>query len=120
MYSEDLILNSFLSELKIADVVSTSVQLKWDPPKDQGDCELIGYQVEKRDAKSPADEWYVCVDKVRHSNVQVRYLSQIFLSSLASCSSINIFLSITTMLAITQHVSIPFLCPNLTFCVSVL
>jgi hypothetical protein len=61
-------------KLKIADVVSTDVQLKWEPPKDAGDCELIGYQVEKRDSKSPADEWYVCIDKVRHCSVQINDL----------------------------------------------
>merc|ERR1712088_1212962 len=64
-------------KVTISEVISTSVALKWGPPKDCGDCELIGYQVEKRDARSPSDEWYVCVDKVRHNHVQSDNVKQL-------------------------------------------
>merc|ERR1711981_1135730 len=57
---------------QIADVVGSSAQLKWLAPKDDGNCEILGYQVEKRDAKS--DDWFVAVEKVRHTNVQINDL----------------------------------------------
>ena len=56
-------------KVTVADVVGSSAQLKWSAPKFDGNSEIIGYQVEKRTAKH--DEWYVCVDKVRHPQVQV-------------------------------------------------
>lgn len=59
-------------KVQIADVVGTSAQLKWLPPKDDGNCEIAGYQLEKRDAR--AEEWYVCVDRVRNPSVQINDL----------------------------------------------
>jgi hypothetical protein len=59
-------------KVQIADVVGTSAQLKWQPPKDDGNCDILGYQVEKRDARS--DEWFVCVERVRNPNVQINDL----------------------------------------------
>ena len=59
--------------LVIDEVIGTAVLLKWKPPKDNGSCDLIGYQVEKRDKKSgDKGEWYVAFDKVRlcQANVQ--------------------------------------------------
>jgi hypothetical protein len=41
-------------------------------PKDDGNCEISGYQVEKRDAKS--DEWFVSIERVRHASVQINDL----------------------------------------------
>lgn len=58
--------------LTIADVVGSSAQLKWNAPKDDGNCEIYGYQVEKRDAKS--DEWFVSIERVRHASVQINDL----------------------------------------------
>jgi hypothetical protein len=58
--------------VNVVDVVGNSAQLKWKPPKFDGNTELIGYQVEKRTAKH--DEWYVCVEKVRHPQVQINDL----------------------------------------------
>ena len=55
--------------VNVVDVVGNSAQLKWKKPKFDGNSEIVGYQVEKRTAKH--DDWYVCVDKVRHPQVQV-------------------------------------------------
>ena len=36
----------------IVETIGTSVQLKWEAPKDSGNTDIIGYQVEKRDKRS--------------------------------------------------------------------
>ena len=57
---------------QIVEVLGNSVQLKWDAPKDNGNCDIIGYTVEKRDKRSgPEGEWYIVYDKVRHQNCNV-------------------------------------------------
>merc|ERR1711879_86535 len=58
--------------LKITDVVGTSAQLKWNMPADDGNTDILGYQVEKKDVRD--DMWYVCVDRVRHTNVRINDL----------------------------------------------
>lgn len=58
--------------VQIADVVGTSAQIKWLVPKDDGNCEILGYQIEKRDAKS--EDWFVCCERVRHTSVQINDL----------------------------------------------
>lgn len=58
--------------VNVVDVVGNSAQLKWKKPKFDGNSEIVGYQVEKRTAKH--DDWYVCVDKVRHPQVQINDL----------------------------------------------
>jgi hypothetical protein len=52
--------------VKVLEVIGTSVQLEWDVPKDNGNTEIIGYQIEKRDRKSGADShWYIVHERVR-------------------------------------------------------
>merc|ERR1712227_1013462 len=49
-----------------------SVQVSWTEPKDSGNCDIIGYSVEKRDKRSgPESEWYIVYDKVRHQQCNV-------------------------------------------------
>jgi len=56
----------------IVEVIGNSVQLSWDAPKDDGNCEILGYSVEKRDKRSGTDgEWYIVHDKVRHQQCNV-------------------------------------------------
>ena len=51
--------------LKIEEVIGTNVQLTWVEPKDDGNNEIIGYQVEKRDKRSGEDGmWYVVHERV--------------------------------------------------------
>ena len=51
--------------LKIEEVIGTNVQLTWTEPKDDGNNEIIGYQVEKRDRRSGEDGmWYVVHERV--------------------------------------------------------
>ena len=35
--------------VKIVETIGTSVQLAWEAPKDDGNTEIIGYQIEKDD-----------------------------------------------------------------------
>merc|ERR1711990_1114301 len=56
----------------IVEVIGNSVQLSWTEPKDSGNCDIIGYSVEKRDKRSgPESEWYIVYDKVRHQQCNV-------------------------------------------------
>ena len=53
--------------VKIVETIGTSVQLSWDAPKDDGNTEIIGYQVEKRDKRSgPDGYWYIVHERVSY------------------------------------------------------
>nr|XP_002130191.1 myosin-binding protein C, cardiac-type-like isoform X2 [Ciona intestinalis] len=56
-------------QVKLVEVVGNSASLKWEEPNDSGNTEILGYIVEKRDARS--DDWYVVYDKLRHKQCQV-------------------------------------------------
>jgi len=57
---------------EIVETVGSSVQLKWEPPKDSGNLDIIGYQVDKRDKRSgDKGDWYVVYDRVRHTYCNV-------------------------------------------------
>nr|CAB3264099.1 myosin-binding protein C, cardiac-type-like [Phallusia mammillata] len=56
-------------QVKLGEVVGNSASLKWEEPSDNGNTDILGYVVEKRDARS--DEWYVVYDKLRHKQCQV-------------------------------------------------
>lgn len=50
---------SKVRNLKISEVIGNSVQLTWDKPLDEGNCEIQGYKVMRRDKRSgiPDGEW---------------------------------------------------------------
>ncbi|KAM9366083.1 myosin-binding protein C, cardiac-type [Symphorus nematophorus] len=52
--------------LKIMDVWGFNVALEWKPPKDNGNCEITGYTVQKADKKTM--EWYTVYDQYRRTN----------------------------------------------------
>ncbi|XP_034047715.1 myosin-binding protein C, cardiac-type isoform X2 [Thalassophryne amazonica] len=52
--------------LKIMDVWGFNVALEWKPPKDNGNCEITGYAVQKADKKTM--EWYTVHDHYRRTN----------------------------------------------------
>ena len=39
-------------DLKIQDVWGFNVALEWKPPKDDGNCEIIGYHIQKADKRT--------------------------------------------------------------------
>ncbi|XP_023280138.1 myosin-binding protein C, cardiac-type isoform X2 [Seriola lalandi dorsalis] len=55
--------------LKIMDVWGFNVALEWKPPKDNGNCEITGYTVQKADKKTM--EWYTVYDQYRRTNCVV-------------------------------------------------
>ncbi|XP_038556524.1 myosin-binding protein C, cardiac-type isoform X2 [Micropterus salmoides] len=55
--------------LKIVDVWGFNVALEWKPPKDKGNCEITGYNVQKADKKTM--EWFTVYDQYRRSNCVV-------------------------------------------------
>ncbi|XP_076805528.1 myosin-binding protein C, fast-type-like isoform X3 [Clavelina lepadiformis] len=56
-------------QVKLVEVVGNSASLKWEEPNDSGNTDILGYIVEKRDARS--EDWFVVYDKLRHKQCQV-------------------------------------------------
>nr|XP_039267422.1 myosin-binding protein C, cardiac-type-like [Styela clava] len=56
-------------QVKLVEVLGNSASLKWEEPSDSGNTDIIGYVVEKRDARS--EDWFVVYDKLRHKQCQV-------------------------------------------------
>ncbi|XP_070766191.1 myosin-binding protein C, cardiac-type [Enoplosus armatus] len=52
--------------LKILDVWGFNVALEWKPPKDNGNCEITGYTIQKADKKTM--EWYTVYEQYRRTN----------------------------------------------------
>ena len=46
--------------------------MKWAAPKDDGNTDIWGYQVERRDARD--EDWWISVEKVRNCQVQINDL----------------------------------------------
>ncbi|XP_044207095.1 myosin-binding protein C, cardiac-type isoform X3 [Thunnus albacares] len=55
--------------LKITDVWGFNVALEWKPPKDDGNCEITGYTVQKADKKTM--EWFTVYEHYRRTNCGV-------------------------------------------------
>uniref|UniRef100_A0A3Q0R970 Myosin-binding protein C, fast-type n=1 Tax=Amphilophus citrinellus TaxID=61819 RepID=A0A3Q0R970_AMPCI len=55
--------------LKIVDTWGFNVALEWQPPKDNGNCEITGYTVQKADKKTM--EWYTVHDQYRRTHCVV-------------------------------------------------
>lgn len=55
--------------LKIVDVWGFNVALEWKPPKDNGNCEISGYTVQKADKKTM--EWFTVHDHYRRTHCVV-------------------------------------------------
>lgn len=52
------------TDVNITEVWGFNVSLEWKPPKDDGNCEIIGYTIEKADMKTKVQIWihtYMCV-----------------------------------------------------------
>ncbi|XP_041797926.1 myosin-binding protein C, cardiac-type isoform X2 [Chelmon rostratus] len=52
--------------LKIMDVWGFNVALEWKPPKDNGNCEISGYTIQKADKKTM--EWFTVYEQYRRTN----------------------------------------------------
>ncbi|XP_054872046.1 myosin-binding protein C, cardiac-type [Amphiprion ocellaris] len=55
--------------LKIVDIWGFNVALEWKPPKDNGNCEIVGYNIQKADKKTM--EWYTVYEQYRRTNCVV-------------------------------------------------
>ncbi|KAM9764720.1 myosin-binding protein C, cardiac-type [Menidia menidia] len=55
--------------LKIVDTWGFNVALEWKPPKDDGNCEITGYTIQKADKKTM--EWYTVHDQYRRTHCVV-------------------------------------------------
>ncbi|CAN9507140.1 unnamed protein product [Ophioblennius macclurei] len=55
--------------LKILDVWGFNVALEWKPPKDNGNCEIIGYNIQKADKKTM--EWFTVFEQYRRTHCVV-------------------------------------------------
>ncbi|XP_007893571.1 myosin-binding protein C, slow-type isoform X4 [Callorhinchus milii] len=52
--------------VKIMDVWDGNVELAWNPPKDNGNAEIVGYTIQKADKKTM--EWYTIVEHYHRTN----------------------------------------------------
>lgn len=52
--------------VKIMDVWGFNVALEWKPPKDNGNCDIIGYTIQKADKKTM--EWFTVYEQYRRTN----------------------------------------------------
>ncbi|XP_058636902.1 myosin-binding protein C, cardiac-type isoform X2 [Onychostoma macrolepis] len=55
--------------LKVVDVWGFNVALEWKPPKDNGNCDITGYTIQKADKKTM--EWYTVYEQYRRTNCVV-------------------------------------------------
>uniref|UniRef100_A0A671MP45 Myosin-binding protein C, cardiac-type-like n=1 Tax=Sinocyclocheilus anshuiensis TaxID=1608454 RepID=A0A671MP45_9TELE len=55
--------------LKVIDVWGFNVALEWKPPKDNGNCDITGYTIQKADKKTM--EWYNVYEQYRRTNCVV-------------------------------------------------
>ncbi|XP_041647356.1 myosin-binding protein C, cardiac-type isoform X2 [Cheilinus undulatus] len=55
--------------LKIVDVWGFNVALEWKPPKDNGNCDITGYCIQKADKKTM--EWFTVFEQYRRTNCVV-------------------------------------------------
>lgn len=42
--------------MKVTDIWGFNAALEWDPPKDNGNCEITGYTIQKADMKTKVRE----------------------------------------------------------------
>ena len=56
--------------MKVGEVVGSSVELTWDAPANNGNSEIQGYRIEKRDRKTRHhNEWFLVHEKVSEKNI---------------------------------------------------
>ncbi|XP_037319066.2 myosin binding protein Cb isoform X1 [Pungitius pungitius] len=53
-------------KLQVTDVWGFNAALEWSPPKDDGNCEITGYTIQKADMKTK--EWFTVYDHNRRTN----------------------------------------------------
>ncbi|KAK3527738.1 hypothetical protein QTP86_002570 [Hemibagrus guttatus] len=55
--------------LKLVDIWGFNVALEWKPPKDNGNCDITGYTIQKADKKTM--EWFTVYEQYRRTNCVV-------------------------------------------------
>ncbi|KAM8836293.1 myosin binding protein Cb isoform 4-T4 [Spinachia spinachia] len=53
-------------KLRVTDVWGFNAALEWEPPKDDGNCDITGYTIQKADMKTK--EWFTVYDHNRRTN----------------------------------------------------
>ncbi|TRY83814.1 hypothetical protein DNTS_028921 [Danionella cerebrum] len=57
------------SQVQIADVWGFNAALEWKPPKDDGNCDITGYTIQKADTKTK--EWFTVYEHNRRTNCTI-------------------------------------------------
>uniref|UniRef100_A0A3Q3FAR9 Myosin-binding protein C, fast-type n=1 Tax=Labrus bergylta TaxID=56723 RepID=A0A3Q3FAR9_9LABR len=77
--------------VKVTEVWGFNAALEWDPPKDNGNCEITGYTIQKADMKTK--EWFTVYDHNRRTNCTAsdlimgnKYMFRIFSENLCGLS----------------------------------
>ncbi|XP_017274989.1 myosin binding protein Ca isoform X2 [Kryptolebias marmoratus] len=78
--------------VRVTDVWGFNAALEWKPPKDDGNCEIIGYTVQKRDTKTK--EWFTVYEHNRRPSCTVsdlimgnEYSFQVFSENICGLSN---------------------------------
>ncbi|KAM8845092.1 myosin binding protein Ca isoform 2-T3 [Spinachia spinachia] len=78
--------------VRVADVWGSNAALEWKPPKDDGNCEIIGYTVHKADMKTK--DWFTVVEHNRRPGCTVsdlvmgnEYLFRVFSENVCGLSA---------------------------------
>ncbi|XP_047667614.1 myosin binding protein Cb isoform X2 [Tachysurus fulvidraco] len=77
--------------VKVTDVWGFNAALEWKPPKDDGNCEILGYTIQKADMKTK--EWFTVYEHNRRTNCTVsdlvmgnQYMFRVFSENLCGLS----------------------------------
>ncbi|GAA6066115.1 myosin binding protein Cb isoform X1, partial [Tachysurus ichikawai] len=77
--------------VKVTDVWGFNAALEWKPPKDDGNCEIFGYTIQKADMKTK--EWFTVYEHNRRTNCTVsdlvmgnQYMFRVFSENLCGLS----------------------------------
>ncbi|XP_069553794.1 myosin-binding protein C, cardiac-type [Brachyistius frenatus] len=77
--------------LKMVDIWGFNVALEWKPPKDNGNCEITGYTIQKADKKTM--EWFTVFEQYRRTHCVVsdlimgnEYIFRVFAANLVGLS----------------------------------
>ncbi|XP_049336523.1 myosin binding protein Cb isoform X2 [Astyanax mexicanus] len=77
--------------VKVTDVWGFNAALEWKPPKDDGNCEITGYTIQKADMKTK--EWFTVYEHNRRTNCTVsdlvmgnQYMFRVFSENLCGLS----------------------------------
>ncbi|XP_063749113.1 myosin binding protein Cb isoform X5 [Eleginops maclovinus] len=94
-------------KLKVTEVWGFNAALEWEPPKDNGNCEITGYTIQKADLKTK--EWFTVYEHNRRTNCTAsdlimgnEYMFRVYSENLCGLSEDPCFSKNTAVIAKTD------------------